>query len=111
VPQISQIVLNNQSAFDDVYLLSGKDYKASVEVVDADGDDIRYLWEVRPESTSNKVGGDAEYVPSLVEGSIKNHAATIQLTTPEEAGPYRLFVYAFDGNNSAAHANIPFYVK
>lgn len=111
VPQISQIVLNNQVAFDDVYLRSGEVYQASVEVVDPDGDDIRYLWEIRPESTSNKVGGDAEYVPSLVDGAINNQAAVIQLTTPEKAGPYRLFVYAFDGNNNAAHANIPFYVK
>ncbi len=110
VPQISQIVLNNQVAFDDVFLRSGEEYQATVEVVDVDGDDIRYLWEIRPESTSNKVGGDAEYVPSLVEGAIKNHLAAIKLTTPEKAGPYRLFVYAFDGNNNAAHANIPFYV-
>jgi len=111
VPQINQIVLNKQVAFDDVYLRSGEVYQASVEVVDPDGDDIRYLWEIRPESTSNKVGGDAEYVPSLVDGAINNQAAVIQLTTPEKAGPYRLFVYAFDGNNNAAHANIPFYVK
>jgi hypothetical protein len=111
VPQISQIVLNNQVAFDNVFLRSGEEYQATVEVVDVDGDDIRYLWEIRPESTSNKVGGDAEYVPSLVEGAIKNHAAAIKLTAPEKAGPYRLFVYAFDGNNNAAHANIPFYVK
>ena len=111
VPQISQIVLDEQVAFDDVHLRSGKAYQASVEVVDADGDDIRYQWEIRAESTSNKVGGDAEYVPSLVEGAIKNHASVIQLTTPEKSGPYRLFVYAFDGHNNAAHANIPFYVK
>lgn len=111
VPQISQIVLDTQVAFDSVYLRSGENYQASVDVVDTDGDNIRYQWEVRPESTSNKVGGDAEYVPPLIKGSIKNHAAVITLTTPEKTGAYRLFVYAFDGHNNAAHANIPFYVK
>lgn len=111
VPQISQISLDGKLAFDDVHLRSGEHYQASVDVADADGDDIRYQWEVRPESTSNNVGGDAEYVPALIKGAIKNHAAVIKLTAPQKAGAYRLFVYAFDGNNNAAHANIPFYVK
>ena len=37
--------------------------------------------------------------------------SSIVITAPEEEGAYRLFVYVYDGNNHAAHANIPFYVN
>lgn len=110
-PQISPISLDNKGAFENVVLYSGNDYQAEVKVVDHESDDIHYLWEIRVESSSNKVGGDAEYVPSLVQGVIKNQDARIELSAPEKSGAYRLFVYAFDGKNSVAHANIPFFVK
>jgi len=31
-------------------------------------------------------------------------------TAPRRPGAYRLFVYVHDGDGSAGHANIPFYV-
>ncbi len=111
VPRISPITLNKKGAFDNVFLSSGEKYIAAVEAVDAEGDTITYSWEVRAESISDAVGGDAESIPQLVEGLIKNQDATIELVAPTESGAYRLFVYAFDGHNNAAHANIPFYVK
>jgi hypothetical protein len=110
-PRISPIILDEQDAFDDVYLDAGKAYKASVNVVDSEGDNIRYLWKIRSESSSDNVGGDSEYVPEIVDGVIKNQDAVIELIAPKKSGAYRLFVYAFDGNDNAAHANIPFYVK
>ena len=110
-PSISPIILDEKGAFDDVFLYSGQEYQAAVEVVDSEGDDIRYVWKVRAESSSDNVGGDPEYLPTVVDGVIKNQDAVIQLIAPEKSGAYRLFVYAFDGNNNAAHANIPFYVK
>jgi hypothetical protein len=110
-PSISPIILDEKGAFDDVFLYSGQEYQAAVEVVDSEGDDIRYVWKVRAESSSDNVGGDPEYLPTIVDGVVKNQDAVIQLTAPEKSGAYRLFVYAFDGNNNAAHANIPFYVK
>jgi len=110
-PSISPIILDEKGAFDDVFLYSGQEYQAAVEVVDSEGDDIRYVWKVRAESSSDNVGGDPEYLPTVVDGVIKNQDAVIQLIAPEKSGAYRLFVYAFDGNNNAAYANIPFYVK
>ena len=40
-----------------------------------------------------------------------NGAGKSTLLTPTLAGGYRLFVYVYDGQNHAAHANIPFYVR
>ena len=34
----------------------------------------------------------------------------IQFITPSKQGPYRLFVYIYDGENHAATANIPFWL-
>jgi hypothetical protein len=110
-PRISPIILNDKDAFDDVYLDSGQTYQAAVNVDDSEGDHIRYHWKIRAESSSDSVGGDSEYVPAIVDGVIKNQDAVIELIAPKKSGAYRLFVYAFDGNDSAAHANIPFYVK
>lgn len=110
-PRISPIILDDRGAFDDVYLDAGQTYKASVNVVDSEGDNICYVWKIRSESSSGSVGGDFEYVPEIVDGVIKIQDAVIELIAPQKSGAYRLFVYAFDGNNNAAHANIPFYVK
>jgi len=38
-------------------------------------------------------------------------APNVTLNAPEAGGAYRLFVYAYDGQNHAAHANIPFFVE
>ncbi|MFC3094909.1 hypothetical protein DRW07_17640 [Alteromonas sediminis] len=110
VPQISPITIEGQTAFDNVRLQKRQSYSAKVSVRDPENDPIRYQWEIRKESTSQKVGGDKEYVPPVIEGLIEKQANNIQFKAPDEPGAYRLFVYAFDGNNNAAHANIPFYV-
>jgi hypothetical protein len=111
VPQISPITLDQQVAFDNIFLDSGSQYQASVQVTDIENDKISYHWKIRPESTSQDVGGDAEYVPPVLAGLIDHQAASIELKAPKKPGAYRLFVYAFDGNDNAAHANIPFFVN
>lgn len=111
VPQISPILLNGKDAFDNIILSSGAYFQAAVEVLDHEGDSISYSWKIRAESTSTKVGGDDEYVPSVVSDAINIQDANIKLKAPKETGAYRLYVYAFDGNNNAAHANIPFFVN
>jgi hypothetical protein len=111
-PAIEPIRLNGLGATDQVKLLPGKEYEATVKVSDPDGDVLRYRWELKPESAAQQVGGDFEASIGNLGGAIMNpeSAATI-LVAPHEPGAYRLFVYAYDGNNHAAHANIPFYVS
>ena len=111
-PAINDMRLDGKTAYDNVTLESGQSYRAAVDSFDHEGDPLSYKWELRRESTSTEGGGAQEYIPELIEGLIQDeNKNTIELTTPEERGAYRLFVYVYDGQNHAAHANIPFYVN
>jgi hypothetical protein len=111
-PRVSPIKLNDRTAYDNIYLFSGRTYKASLIVEEPDNDPVTYKWEVRAESTAKEVGGDHEIVPPVIEGLIVDSTAPeIEIKAPEDKGAYRLFVYVYDGNNNSAHANVPFYVK
>lgn len=111
-PRISPILLDGKRPFDNVFLFSGKKYKAALKVVEPDNDKYVVRWAVRKETTSTKVGGDAEYVPPIIDGLIvKSDGSQATIKAPEEPGAYRLFAYVYDNQGNAAHANFPFYVK
>lgn len=73
---------------------------------DADGDNLRFSWEVRAESR-NPTGP----IPPVVNVPIDVDDMWMTFRAPKEEGPYRLFLYVFDGNGAAATANMPFYVR
>lgn len=111
-PRVSSLTLDNKTAFDNVSLSLGKPYVAKLKVMDWDNDPVSYKWEVRAESSEEKIGGDHEEVPHVIEGLIEDPTApAITLKAPDVVGAYRLFVYVYDGQNHAAHANIPFFVE
>ena len=111
-PKLLKMELAGKNAYGNIKLKANKNYPAKVVVKDSDGDNIRYLWQVRPESQSQQEGGDQEEIPPLLTGLInKGEQAQITLKAPQKSGAYRLFVYAYDGQGHAAHANIPFYVR
>jgi hypothetical protein len=59
-----------------------------------------------------KTGGDAEDRPDAVPLKIlTNSGGKLMFRAPAQPGPYRLFLYAYDGNGNAATANFPFYVN
>jgi len=86
--------------------------KIKVELVasDLNNDKLIYNWDLYPESTDLKSGGDAENKPVAIPGKVKGDGATIVLKTPITEGRYRLFVSVTDGNK-VAYANFPFYVE
>lgn len=111
-PHIYSFQLNGQKAHQSVRLKSGEEYEASVRVVDPNNDRLSLRWELLPEATEVGEGGDFEKRPSGVELQFEElDAHRISVTAPAEPGAYRLFVYATDGHNKVATANIPFYVN
>ncbi len=78
----------------------------------AEGESLSWDWQVVPESTDLRQGGDLEAAPVPVPGSIvevrENH---VTFRVPDKPGPYRLFLTLRDGKGKAATANMPFLVE
>ncbi|MCC3153227.1 glycoside hydrolase family 2 TIM barrel-domain containing protein [Hymenobacter sp. BT770] len=111
-PHIASLRLNGKQARDTVYVQASQPYPAEAEVTDPDKDALTYRWELLPESTDLKNGGDRESrpaaIPGLLSAESKGHAL---LKAPSQAGAYRLFLFASDGKGNVATGNVPFYVK
>jgi hypothetical protein len=110
-PRLGGAWLEGKTAHQNVRLKAGQASTAKVEVRDEDNDPLTYRWEIMEESTDLKTGGDSESKPKTLTGLIDDpKQGEITLKAPARPGAYRLFVYAFDGQGHAAHANIPFHV-
>ena len=84
--------------------------RASVE--DPDGGEIRARWELRPDSGDYLTGGDFRPDMPAVEGAVEaGDADGARVRMPEQPGPYRLFLYAYDDAGHAATANVPLLVE
>jgi hypothetical protein len=81
-------------------------------VADPEGGEIRVRWALRPESGEYLTGGDFRRAPPEIEGAILESARDgARLLMPDEPGPYRLFLYAYDEAGKAGTANVPLLVK
>ncbi len=109
-PQVKSMSLHGQSAIQNVTLTAEQTYDAAVDIVDPDGDSLTYRWELKPESEATQVGGAFEESIANLDGLVSADSTTARITAPAP-GEYRLFVYAYDGQGHAAHANIPFLVE
>lgn len=109
-PQVKSFELNGKTAYDNVRIKKNSSYDAKVDIHDFENDEVMYNWEILPESTDLKDGGDYEERPKNVHfESInkQNGLLTFKMTKP---GNFRLFVYVYDRHGHAATANIPFQV-
>lgn len=110
-PQLINFLMNGKTAYDNIKLLPGNACNAMVEVKDHEQDVLSYTWEIVPEVPENMQsdGGDFEQRQKSV---MKTQTSDDEITfeAPEKPGQYRIFVYAFDGRDNAATANIPFLV-
>lgn len=111
-PQIASYTLNDKTAYENVILKQNQEVTALFTVNDLENDTIDFKWEILPESTDLKDGGDFEKRPKAIEIKIiTSENGELKFKAPEDKGAYRLFAYAEDGNANAATANIPFLVE
>ncbi len=108
-PRIESISLNGQSASQNIRVKAESQLSGVVVANDPDGDSLKYTYEIMPESTDLKTGGDFETTPPvLTSGESPN--GTISLKAPAKEGAFRLFFYVRDGKGHCGTGNIPFYV-
>lgn len=112
-PVLYSLLLDGKNAYASVELSSGREYTAKVNVTDPDNDPVKYTWSILKEvpHENKSDGGDFEQKTDIVM-ELKNDEFGEELVfTAPEAGEYRLFIYAADGQGHAGTANIPFLVK
>lgn len=111
-PEIRSFTLDARTAHDNVILSPRRKVSARVRLRDRDKDELKIAWELKPESRALEVGGDREArIGNLPLEIVSEKNGRIEFIVPEVRGDFRLYVYAYDGNNHAAHANIPFKVR
>jgi hypothetical protein len=109
-PQVHDLFIetNNGVLNDNVYLENNVEYAVIAQVTDPENDTITYKWEIRPEESyffKNKtINYDMDHLILNEEDN------KITFVSPIDEGPYRVFVFAFDGKGNVASYNIPFYV-
>lgn len=109
-PKIEGLRVNGRELQKNIILVGNE--RISVEVIasDMNNDRLKYVWELYPETTSMKSGGDAESKPVSILGRLsKKNTSTVELKAPVREGKYRLFVTVTD-RKRVSYANIPFYV-
>lgn len=91
----------------------GRKSHAEVDSADREDDALRYVWDIRAESSDRRVGGEAEAAPPSFADAIRSGQGTkrISFKAPRQAGGYRVFVTVFDGQGGAAAHNFPFQVE
>lgn len=113
-PTIEAFDLNASSDKRAQILRPGQEYAARLAVLDLEGDELLYAWDVRPEVVipKNNYGGGKEVRAAIMKELILgNSGSDIRFVAPRTEGAYRLFVTVRDGKGSIAYANFPFYVS
>ena len=90
----------------------GAEVSVKSHIEDPEGSELSVRWVLRPEAAEYATGGD--FRPNLadIDGVvIESSLEGVRLRMPEEPGPYRLFLYAYDAAGNAATANVPLLVK
>jgi|WetSurMetagenome_2_1015567.scaffolds.fasta_scaffold35932_1 hypothetical protein len=101
-PEIKSLKVEGETS-----VKAGTVIKAKVDVVDPDGDALKFEWILRGDSRDNSYGGNARAeVEALTNAITKADGPSAEVKLPG-AGAFRLFVYIHDGKGNAAVGNIP----
>lgn len=112
-PSIREFKIDGKIATQNIYLKAGKIYPVKFDAYQPNNEAFTIRWEVLPESTDIRAGGDAESRPKPVEILVvkDDGKGNLQFKAPVKTGGYRLFAYAITEHKKAAVANVPFYVR
>jgi hypothetical protein len=90
----------------------GDKLRVRAVVADPEGGAIRVRWVLRRESGDYATGGDFRPMLPDIEGAVlEGRTDGAVLRMPEDPGPYRIFLYAYDEAGNAATANVPLLVN
>lgn len=110
-PEIGELTLNGKRAASSVRIGAGETAEAAFALTNSPRE-LEVVWVVKSESADKRIGGDAEKRAEILDVPMRRSGDfKMEFTAPEEAGPYRLYLFLRGPENSAATANFPFYVE
>ncbi|GAB3029176.1 glycoside hydrolase family 2 TIM barrel-domain containing protein [Bowmanella dokdonensis] len=111
-PSVEAFTLNGKTAKQSVHLSPGQTVEVALDYQPGTGDSAIVRWEVLPESTDIKSGGDPEARPGAMDLTFTtgSQPGRMQFAAPTKPGPYRLFAYVENDSGKVATANVPFMV-
>ena len=93
-PRIDSVLFNGNKVFLNSISNAGEKNIVKLFASDPNEDKLNYNWELYPESSDLKTGGDAEDKPPMITGKIKGgKTPSITMKSPMNEGRYRLFVF------------------
>jgi hypothetical protein len=106
-PTVEPLVVKGPTRVD-----PGDEVQALAVIADPEGGAVRARWALRPESGEYTTGGDFRpMLPDMEDAILESDADRVRVRMPEQPGPYRLFLYAYDEEGNAATANVPLLVE
>jgi len=108
-PVINKFTINEKMGVESPYVIEGQTFMGGVDVVDKEGDELTYIWEILKEATALGNGGSFEPRPERVR-EVEITKTNTLTTSVSEPGSYRLFVYVSDNTGFVSTANVPFKV-
>lgn len=111
-PVLDSLHLDGKNAYQSVTIQRNTLHKVKGWITDPENGPLTIQWEILHETTDKRTGGDEENKPPAADCTfIERTDNSLIFSSPSQTGAYRLFVYVYDENGNAAHANIPFFVK
>jgi plastocyanin len=93
-PVINKFTINEKMGVESPYVIEGQTFVGSVDIVDKEGDELTYIWEILKEATVLGDGGSFEPRPERV-GEVEITKTNTLTTSVSEPGNYRLFCLCF----------------
>lgn len=109
-PELGYILLEGRGAPSSIMLSPGKELTATIHNTFPDPSELEVQWEIRQENWFRDGTTTWNRTAIIPTDFILKESGDMSFISPEEEGPYRLYLYLGDNKGQAATANIPFYI-